>query len=52
MQCTKVQGIECSALTAVKDHVVKFSETVLSNSSVNYFMVNKTLMTMKEFYWP
>ena len=26
-----------SALTAVKDHVIKYSETALSNSNVNYF---------------
>ena len=26
-----------SALTAVKDHVMKYSETVFSNSNVNYF---------------
>ena len=26
-----------SALTAVKDHVIKYSETAFSNSNVNYF---------------
>ena len=26
-----------SALTAVKDHVMKYSETAFSNSNVNYF---------------
>ena len=26
-----------SALTAVKDHVIKFTETAFSNSNVNYF---------------
>ena len=32
-----------SALTAVKDHVIKYSETVFSNSNVNYFWCIKTL---------
>ena len=32
-----------SALTAVKDHVIKYSETALSNSNVNYFWSIKTL---------
>ena len=31
-----------SALTAVKDHVIKYSETALSNSNVNYFWSIKT----------
>ena len=26
-----------SALTAIKDHVIKYSETAFSNSNVNYF---------------
>ena len=26
-----------SALTAVKDHIIKYSETAFSNSNVNYF---------------
>ena len=33
-----------SALTAVKDHVIKYSETVFSNSNVNYFGPLKTLL--------
>ena len=32
-----------SALTAVKDHVMKYSETAFSNSNVNYFWSIKTL---------
>ena len=32
-----------SALTAVKDHVIKYSETAFSNSNVNYFWSIKTL---------
>ena len=32
-----------SALTAVKDHVMKYSETTFSNSNVNYFGSLKTL---------
>ena len=32
-----------SALTAVKDHVIKYSETDFSNSNVNYFWSIKTL---------
>ena len=32
-----------SALTAVKDHVMKYSETALSNSNVNYCWSIKTL---------
>ena len=32
-----------SALSAVKDHVMKYSETALSNSNVNYFLSIKTL---------
>ena len=31
------------ALTAVKDHVMKYSETAFSNSNVNYFWSIKTL---------
>ena len=31
-----------SALTAVKDHVIKYSETAFSNSNVNYFWSIKT----------
>ena len=33
-----------SALTAVKDHVIKYSETADSNSNVNYFWSIKTLL--------
>ena len=33
-----------SALTAVKDHVIKYSETAFSNSNVNYFYPSKSLM--------
>ena len=33
-----------SALTAVKDHVIKHSETAFSNSNVNYFWSIKTLL--------
>ena len=37
-----------SALTAVKDHVIKYSETAFSNNNVNYFCPLKTLpRTMK-----
>ena len=32
-----------SALTAVKDHVIKYSETAISNSNLNYFWSLKTL---------
>ena len=32
-----------SALTAVKDHVIKYSETAFINSNVNYFWSIKTL---------
>ena len=32
-----------SALTAVKEHVIKYSETAFSNSNVNYFWSIKTL---------
>ena len=32
-----------SALTAVKDHIKKYSETAFSNSNVNYFCPLKTL---------
>ena len=32
-----------SALTAIKDHVIKYSETAFSNSNVNYFWSIKTL---------
>ena len=32
-----------SALTAVKDHVVKYSETSFSNSNVNYFWLIKNI---------
>ena len=32
-----------SALTAVKDHVIKYSKTAFSNSNVNYFWSIKTL---------
>ena len=32
-----------SALTAVKDHVIKYSETAFSNSNVNFFGPLKTL---------
>ena len=32
-----------SALTAVKDHAIKYSETAFSNSNVNYFCPLKTL---------
>ena len=31
------------ALTAIKDHVIKYSETAFSNSNVNYFWSIKTL---------
>ena len=30
-----------SALTVVKDHVIKYNETTFSNSNVNYFFVHK-----------
>ena len=33
-----------SALTAVKDRVIKYSETAFSNSNVNYFWSIKTLL--------
>ena len=33
-----------SALTAVKDHVIKYSETAFSNSNVNYFWSIKKLV--------
>ena len=32
-----------SALTAVKDHVIKYSEIAFSNSNVNYFWSNRNL---------
>ena len=32
-----------SALTAIKDHVIKYSETAFSNSNVNYFWSIKRL---------
>ena len=32
-----------SALTAVKDYVIKYSETAFSNSNINYFWSIKTL---------
>ena len=31
-------GFISTALTAVKDHVMKYSETAFSNSNVNYFL--------------
>ena len=37
-----------SALTAVKDHVIKYSYTVFSNSNVNYFC-NSFLVHQKLF---
>ena len=33
-----------SALTAVQDHVIKYSETVFSNSNVNYFWFIKKIL--------
>ena len=35
--CTILSKRITPALTAVKDHVIKYSETAFSNSNVNYF---------------
>ena len=36
-----------SALTAVKDHVMKYSETAFSNSNVNYFWSSEVIEKLR-----